>query len=108
MVEGAAEPPNHAPAAYTASPVSGQTSHHPENHLYATSANPTAPATLARAQVMRMDASDGGGNTGSQTPPSNCCSTCSTNPMVMCQQCGIFVHDECTGSTKLCQTCVSR
>lgn len=42
---------------------------------------------------------------GENTPP-NC--TCSLNPMVICQQCGAFCHDDCVGSTKLCVSCVIR
>lgn len=39
------------------------------------------------------------------TPP-NC--SCSLNAMVICQQCGVFCHDECMGSSKLCISCVIR
>ncbi|KAG4071894.1 hypothetical protein HA402_006055 [Bradysia odoriphaga] len=42
---------------------------------------------------------------GENTPP-NC--ACALNPMVICQQCGAFCHDECMGSSKLCLTCVIR
>lgn len=42
---------------------------------------------------------------GENTPP-NC--SCSMNAMVICQQCGIFCHDQCMGSAKLCLSCVIR
>lgn len=45
------------------------------------------------------------GAAGENTPP-NC--SCSMNAMVICQQCGIFCHDQCMGSAKLCLSCVIR